>query len=78
MVGWTGMQRLRLARRLLRNSDEEMRSLFVESDKVAIGPNMRSTTQQQQLSKRKQPREPPNPKKMAAEVDGGESKRAKA
>ena len=83
MVGWTGMQRLRLGLAeapLHANSDEEMRSLFVEvRPKWPLGPrDSRSTTQQQQLSKRKQPREPPNPKKMAAEVDGGESKRAKA
>jgi tRNA A37 threonylcarbamoyltransferase TsaD len=67
MVAWTGMQRLRLglAEKPLR-ADGDV-SLFVEvRPKWPIGPrDPRSTTQQQQLSKRKQPQNrdrPANPK----------------
>lgn len=66
MVAWTGMQRLRLglAERPLR-ADGDV-NLFVEvRPKWPIGPrDARSTTQQQQLAKRKQPsqRQQPGPK----------------
>lgn len=74
MVAWTGMQRLRLGlvdAPLSASADADLVQLFVEvRPRWPLGPrDARSTTQQQQLSKRKQPK--PSP------VESQEAKRSK-